>query len=125
MASVARSLGKRPAKKAGFDVQAFLESTGVARKIAEYGKKQKIFSQGEAAKTVMYIQKGAVKLSIVNETGREAVACMVIPSVGWVKMKGRVVSVKVSGGPPEKHGQYRQRYVLFRYAATHSIRETL
>jgi CRP-like cAMP-binding protein len=62
-----------------FDPQAFLDSTGVARKIAEFRRKESIFSQGEAAETVIYIQKGGVKLSVINETGREAVVAMLGP----------------------------------------------
>jgi CRP-like cAMP-binding protein len=59
-----------------FDVQAFLDSTGIARKIVEYQGKTTIFVQGDSSKHVMYIQKGAVKLSVVNEVGKEAVVAM-------------------------------------------------
>jgi CRP/FNR family transcriptional regulator, cyclic AMP receptor protein len=59
-----------------FQPQAFLDSAGVARKVAEFRKKESIFLQGEAAETVIYIQKGGVKLSVVNETGKEAVVAM-------------------------------------------------
>jgi CRP/FNR family transcriptional regulator, cyclic AMP receptor protein len=79
MAAKIRSSRKKSTKRLNFDVQIFLDSAGISRKIAEFGKKQKIFSQGDAAKTVMYIQKGAVKLSIVNETGREAVVAVLGP----------------------------------------------
>ena len=50
-----------------FDAQTFLDSAGVARRIAEYPKKSTIFAQGDPAKNVMYIQQGGVKLSVVNE----------------------------------------------------------
>ena len=79
MAAKTRSSRIRSTKRPIFDVQVFLDSAGISRKIAEFGKKQKIFSQGDAAKTVLYIQKGAVKLSIVNETGREAVVAVLGP----------------------------------------------
>jgi CRP/FNR family transcriptional regulator, cyclic AMP receptor protein len=62
-----------------FSPQAFLDSAGVARTITEFGRKESIFSQGEAAETVIYIQKGGVKLSVVNETGKEAVVAMFGP----------------------------------------------
>ena len=62
-----------------FDAQAFLDSAGLARKVVEYRKSQKIYSQGDPAKTVMYIQKGGVKLSVVNEAGKEAVVAMLGP----------------------------------------------
>lgn len=42
----------------------------------EYRKSQKIYSQGDSAKSVFYIQNGGVKLSVVNEVGREAVVAI-------------------------------------------------
>ncbi len=63
----------------GFDAQAFLDSAGVARKVVEYRRSQKIFSQGDPATKVIYIQKGGVKLSVVNEVGKEAVVAMLGP----------------------------------------------
>jgi CRP/FNR family transcriptional regulator, cyclic AMP receptor protein len=72
MATAARNRRKTDAKLA-FNAQTFLDSTGVARKVAEFNKKETIFSQGDQAKNVLYIQKGGVRLSVVNETGKEAV----------------------------------------------------
>jgi CRP-like cAMP-binding protein len=69
----------KPAKELIFDAQAFLDSTGAARKIVEYQKNATIFSQGDTSKYVMYIQKGGVKLSVVNEVGKEAVVAMLGP----------------------------------------------
>jgi CRP/FNR family cyclic AMP-dependent transcriptional regulator len=62
-----------------FDAQAFLNSAGVSRKVVEYKKRAAVFSQGDAANNVLYIQKGGVKLSIVNETGKEAVVAILGP----------------------------------------------
>jgi CRP/FNR family cyclic AMP-dependent transcriptional regulator len=62
-----------PKKKSAFDAQAFLESVGVSRRVAEFRRQQTIFSQGDAADSVMYVQKGGVKFTVVNETGKEAV----------------------------------------------------
>ena len=62
-----------------FNAQAFLDSAGVARKVVEYRRSQKIYSQGDPAKHVMYIQKGGVKLSVVNEVGKEAVLAILEP----------------------------------------------
>ena len=67
------------AKKAAFDTQIFLDSAGLARKVVEFPKKAAIFSQGESANHVMYIQHGGVKLSVVNETGKEAVVASLRP----------------------------------------------
>jgi len=63
-----------------FNAQKFLDTAGVARKVAEYSRGESIYSQGQAAGTVMYIQKGGVKLSVVNGSGKEAVVAMFGPT---------------------------------------------
>jgi CRP-like cAMP-binding protein len=65
-----------PKKKRTFDAQIFLQSVGAARRLEEFRKKQPIFSQGDAADSIMYIQKGSVKLTVVNESGKEAVVAI-------------------------------------------------
>jgi CRP/FNR family transcriptional regulator, cyclic AMP receptor protein len=65
--------------KSAFNPQAYLDSAGVARKVADFRKKQAIFSQGDAADSVLYIQKGSVKLTVVNELGKEAVVAIFGP----------------------------------------------
>src|SRR5216684_6798739 len=62
-----------------FNAQAFLDSTGIARKAVDYRRGDTIFSQGDACDTVMYIQKGGVKLSVISKAGREAVVAMLGP----------------------------------------------
>jgi CRP/FNR family cyclic AMP-dependent transcriptional regulator len=79
MPATATSRDKKSGKKLNFDSQAYLDSAGVARNVVEFGKNQRIFSQGEAANSVLYIQKGAVKLSVVNDVGREAVVALLGP----------------------------------------------
>jgi len=80
-------------KVPGFDAQAFLDSAGVARKLVEYRRSQKIYSQGDPATSVMYVQKGGVKLSVVNEVGKEAVVAMLGPGdfFGEGGMAGQLV----------------------------------
>ena len=63
-----------------FHAQKFLDTAGVARKVMEYSRGESIYSQGQAAGTVMYIQKGGVKLSVVNGSGKEAVVAMFGPT---------------------------------------------
>jgi len=71
---------KAAAKTAGsFNTQAFLESDGVAKTIAQYRRDDVIFSQGDVCKHVMYIQTGNVKLSVLSKTGREAVVAVLGP----------------------------------------------
>src|SRR5713101_8590683 len=62
--------------KGTFDVQAFLDSAGIARRIVAYRRGEVIFAQGDACDSVLYIQKGGVKLSVLSATGREAVVGM-------------------------------------------------
>ena len=71
--------GNRSNGEQAFSAQNFLESSGAARKVAEFQKRQRIFSQGDVCKDVLYIQKGAVRLSVVNEAGKEAVVAVLGP----------------------------------------------
>jgi CRP/FNR family cyclic AMP-dependent transcriptional regulator len=70
----------KPKKISSFDPQVFLDTAGVARRISEFRRGESIYSQGEAAGSVMYVQKGGVKLSVVNGSGKEAVVGMFGPS---------------------------------------------
>ena len=63
----------------GFNAQAFLQSAGLAKKIVEYHRDEAIFSQGDRCDSVMYIQRGGVKLSVLSKTGKEAVVAMLGP----------------------------------------------
>jgi CRP/FNR family cyclic AMP-dependent transcriptional regulator len=66
-------------KSSPFDAEAFLSSAGVARTIVEFGRKATLFSQGDPCKNIMYIQKGGVKISVVSQTGKEAVVGIMGP----------------------------------------------
>jgi CRP-like cAMP-binding protein len=76
---VRRSPRKVISKGPSFDVKLFLDSAGVGRKMVKFRSKDIVFAQGEPAKHVMYIQEGSVKLSVVNETGKEAVVAILGP----------------------------------------------
>jgi len=62
-----------------FDTQAFLDSASMERKVVEYGSKVAVFMQGDPATSVLYIQKGGVKLTVANEVGKEAVVAILGP----------------------------------------------
>ena len=66
-------------QKPRFDAEAFLRSAGAGKTIATYQPADVIFSQGDASDTVMYIQEGAVKLSVLSRGGKEAVVAMLGP----------------------------------------------
>ena len=76
MASKAKSI---PKEKPAFDLEVFLDTAGVARQIVTFQKSEKIYSQGDPVKGVKYIQEGRVKLSVVNEAGKEAVVAVLGP----------------------------------------------
>ena len=59
-----------------FDLTTFLESAGMARRVKKYARSAVVFSQGDAANHVYYIQKGAVKLAVLSKTGKEAVVAI-------------------------------------------------
>ena len=67
------ALAAPPKKKPGFDPKTFLATIGEGRRSLPVPKKQAIFTQGDRADAVFYIQKGKVQLSVVSKTGKEAV----------------------------------------------------
>src|SRR6202048_1965853 len=70
---------RKSAHRHAFDPQAFLDSAGVARRVVGYRRSEKLYTQGDPATSVMYVQKGGVKLSVVNEVGKEAVLAILGP----------------------------------------------
>jgi CRP/FNR family cyclic AMP-dependent transcriptional regulator len=70
----------KKSKMESLEPQTFLDTSGMARKIAEFQKDEQIYSQGDAAKSVLYIQKGNVKFSVVSPSGKVAVVAMLGPS---------------------------------------------
>jgi CRP/FNR family cyclic AMP-dependent transcriptional regulator len=77
--NVPRSPKRANSRNPAFDVKLFLDSAGLGRKVDKFRKKETVFAQGAPAKTVMYIQEGGVKLTVVNETGKEAVVAILGP----------------------------------------------
>src|SRR4030081_4160755 len=76
--------GKRQAfvrkkTKASFDPKIFLANVGEGKSISKYRKDQVVFSQGQVADAVFYIQQGKIKLTVVSEQGKEAVVAVLGP----------------------------------------------
>jgi CRP-like cAMP-binding protein len=67
----------RPVKR--FNAETFLASAGLSKRIVRYARSEVIYSQGEPCDTVMYIQSGGVKLSVLSRAGKEAVVAMLGP----------------------------------------------
>jgi CRP/FNR family cyclic AMP-dependent transcriptional regulator len=63
-------------KKRGFDATAFLQAAGMGGKVVDYSSGESIYTQGDASDSILYIQEGSVKLSVVSPMGKEAVVGM-------------------------------------------------
>src|SRR5690348_15269878 len=68
-----------PKLKRAFDPEIFLAKVGEGRAIADYSKNQVVFSQGDRADAIFYIQEGKVKLTVVSNAGKEAVIGILTP----------------------------------------------
>jgi CRP/FNR family cyclic AMP-dependent transcriptional regulator len=66
--------------RAAFDPKAFLAKVGDGKTISTYQTDQIVFSQGDAADAVFYIQTGKIKLTVVSEHGKEAIVGVLGPS---------------------------------------------
>jgi CRP/FNR family transcriptional regulator, cyclic AMP receptor protein len=64
---------------ASFDVKGFLTNAGLGRSIRHYDPKERIFSQGERADTILYVQQGRVRISVLSKRGKEAVIALLGP----------------------------------------------
>jgi CRP/FNR family cyclic AMP-dependent transcriptional regulator len=62
-----------------FDPKSFLAKVGEGRNIVRYARDQVVYSQGDSADAVFYVQKGKVKITIVSEQGKEAVIAILGP----------------------------------------------
>ena len=59
-----------------FDAQAFLESAGIPKNIVQYRPLSVIFAQGDPSDSIMYIQKGTARLSVLSRGGKEAIVAI-------------------------------------------------
>jgi CRP-like cAMP-binding protein len=66
-------------QKLAFDARVFFDSAGVARKVTEFKSAEVVYAQGDPATSVMYLQTGGVKLTVVSEVGKEAVVGILGP----------------------------------------------
>lgn len=85
---------------AAFDPVAFLAKVGEGTAVSKYQKHQIVFSQGEVADAVFYIQKGKIKLSVVSERGKEAVVGLLGP--GHFLAKGVSMGIRYVSQQPQR-----------------------
>jgi CRP/FNR family cyclic AMP-dependent transcriptional regulator len=95
---------KRPKLKARakFDPKSFLAEAGKGRALTAYEKNQTVFSQGDPADAIFYIQRGKIKLTVVSRGGKEAVVALL--------GAGDFFGEGMPGRPAPAHGQ-RQYHV--------------
>src|ERR1700730_11326128 len=65
-------------QKRAFNADSFLRSAGAGKKIVSYQRRDVIFSQGDPSESVVYIQEGNVKLSVLSRAGKEAVVATLV-----------------------------------------------
>lgn len=82
-------------KPASFDIQEFLDSAGVSRRLMQFARGGVIFAQGTPANSVFYLQEGAVRLSVLSAAGKEAVVALMGPGdfFGEGSLAGQVLRV--------------------------------
>ncbi len=68
----------KPPKTQRFDLSGFLSSGGLGKKVVQYRNKQVLFSQGDSATKVFYIQKGRIKLTVISKSAKEAVVAILV-----------------------------------------------
>jgi len=67
-----RTLSTSRSKRLAFQPEAFLAKSGLGRTILDLKKGQTVFSQGDSANAVFYVQKGRIKLTVISKRGKEA-----------------------------------------------------
>ena len=65
--------------KTSFDPKGFLAKVGDGKTVSEYNKDEIVFSQGDVADAIFYIQKGRLKLTVISEQGKEAIIAILEP----------------------------------------------
>jgi CRP/FNR family transcriptional regulator, cyclic AMP receptor protein len=70
---------RKPHRAASFDVEAFLQSSGVAGTVMKRRAGQGVYAQGDPCDSVFYIQRGGVRLRVLSHTGREAIIAILGP----------------------------------------------
>ncbi len=94
----AKTRSVEPKTRRLFDVEAYLESTGPARRIVKYRRGQVVFSQGDPSNDIRYIQKGGIKLSVLSRIGKEAVVAMLSPGdfFGEGALAGQMIRIETA-----------------------------
>ena len=82
----------RKKAKAAFDPSTFLAQVGEGKTISTYPKGQVVFTQGQVADAVFYIQQGKVKLTVISEQGKEAIVAVLEPGHFFGEGSGQLMN---------------------------------
>jgi CRP-like cAMP-binding protein len=95
------AMGKN--RKASFDPRMFLAKVGGGKSIAKYKKDQIVFSQGDVADAVFYVQEGKLKVTVISEQGKEAVVAILGPGdfFGEGSLNGHTLRVATTSAMAE------------------------
>src|SRR6202163_789888 len=66
-------------RKRLLDARAFLDSAGLGKRVVTYRRKEVVFSQGDPCEHVMYVQSGAIQLSVLSNSGKQAIVAVLGP----------------------------------------------
>ena len=96
--------------KGSFDPKIFLANVGEGKTISKYRKDQVVFSQGQVADAVFYIQQGKIKLTVVSEQGKEAVVAVLGPGhfFGEGCLNGHPLRIATAGSRGAERSSPRQ-----------------
>jgi hypothetical protein len=97
--------------RTSFDPQLFLSKVGKGKSTLQSPKKHTIFSQGDAAEAVFYIQAGKVKLTVVSQQGKEAVVAILERGAffGESCLAGQAIRTSTARARLTLIGSFRQR----------------
>src|SRR6202163_1233057 len=87
-----------PKRKRPLDVKLFLESAGLGKRAVAYKRKQVVFSQGDPCDHVMYVQSGAIQLSVLSNSGKEAIVAVLGPGdfLGEAALAGHPIRLETA-----------------------------
>jgi CRP/FNR family cyclic AMP-dependent transcriptional regulator len=85
-------------KKRPFDMQDFLESPGLGKRVLTYARGNVIFSQGDPCSGVLYVQDGGIRLSVLSHAGKEAIVATLGPGdfLGEGSLAGQPVRLETA-----------------------------
>ena len=95
---VAKTRAAVAKRRRPFDAEAYLQSTGPARKVVKHRQGEVVFAQGDPADDIRYVQKGAIKISVLSRIGKEAVVAMLSPGdfFGEGALAGQTVRIETA-----------------------------